>query len=193
MPTEERHNKKRLFVAIELPQGLREYFHNIILDMSNKNQEIRATAQDNIHLTLKFLGNTNISSIPKIIRAINSVSESFPEFSFNTGGRIKAFPGLKSARVIFIPVEKGSEKIIQFYDKLEDSLSKIKINKENRKFIPHLTVARIRNMIDLSEEINDINIVTQKNIECKHVTLFESVLKRSGSEYKILEKFKLKC
>ncbi len=193
MLKEERDNQKRLFIAIEFPQKLRQYFYNIIISMSNKNHEIRAIVPDNIHLTLKFLGNTNISRISKIARAISSVSASFPKFSFNTGDRIEAFPGLKSARIIFVPVEEGSEKIIQFYGKLEDSLSKVKIRKEPRKFIPHLTVARIRNMIDLREEINNIDIAPQKNIECTHLTLFESVLKQSGSEYKVLEEFKLKC
>ena len=48
-------------------------------------------------------------------------------------------------------------------------------------------------MIDLKEEINNIDIAPQKNIECTHLTLFESVLKQSGSEYKVLEEFKLKC
>jgi len=193
MQKEERDNQKRLFIAIELPQKLRQYFYNIVLSMSNKNHEIRAIVPDNIHLTLKFLGNTNISRISKIARAISSVSVSFPKFSFNTGDRMAAFPGLKSARIIFVPVEEGSEKIIQFYGKLEDSLSKIKIRREQRKFIPHLTVARIRSMVDLREEINNIDISPQKNIECTHLTLFESVLKRSGSEYKVLEEFKLKC
>jgi len=193
MLKEEKGNQKRLFIAIGLPLKIRQYFYNIIISMSNKNHEIRAIIPDNIHLTLKFLGNTNISKISKIARAMSSVSASFPKFSFDTGDRIEAFPGLKSARIIFIPVEEGSEKIIQFYDKLEDSLSKIKIRKEPRRFIPHLTVARIRNMIDLREEINNINIASQNNIECNQLTLFESVLKRSGSEYKILEEFKLKC
>ena len=193
MLKEERDNQKRLFIAIEIPQKLRQYFCNIVTGMGNKNHEVRAIVQDNIHLTLKFLGYTNISRIPKIARAINSVAADFPKFSFNTGGRIEAFPGLKSARIIFVPVEEGSEKIIQFYDKLEDSLSKVKIRKEPRKFIPHLTVARIKNKIDLRKEIDNIDVIPQKNIECTHLTLFESVLKQSGSEYKVLEEFKLKC
>ena len=193
MLKEERDSQKRLFIAIELPQKFRQYFYNIIISMSNKNHEIRAIVPDNIHLTLKFLGNTNISRIPKIARAISSVAASFIKFSFNTGNRIEAFPGLKTARMLFVPVEEGSEKITQFYGKLEDSLSKAKIRKEPRKFIPHLTVARIRNMIDLREEINNIDVAPQKNIECTHLTLFESVLKQSGSEYKVLEEFKLKC
>jgi RNA 2',3'-cyclic 3'-phosphodiesterase len=188
-----RDNQKRLFIAIEIPQNLRQYFHSVVATMSNKNHEIRAIVQDNIHLTLKFLGSTNISRISKIANSISSVSADTQKFSFNTGGRIEAFPGLKSARIIFVPVEEGSEKIMQFYDKLEDSLSKIKIRKEPRKFIPHLTVARIRNMIDLREEINNTSIMPQKNIECTHITLFESILKKSGAEYKVLEEFKLKC
>ncbi len=193
MLKKEKGNQKRLFIAIELPLKIRQYFYNIITIMSNKNHGIRAIVPDNIHLTLKFLGNTNISKISKISLAINTVSEDFLKFSFNTGGRIEAFPRLKSARIIFVPVEEGSEKIIQFYDKLEDSLSKIKIRKEPRKFIPHLTVARIKNMIDLREKIENIDMAPQKNIECTHLTLFESVLKRSGSEYKVVEEFKLKC
>ncbi|MCL4418458.1 MAG: RNA 2',3'-cyclic phosphodiesterase, partial [Actinobacteria bacterium] len=181
MPEQKEDSQKRLFIAIEIPQKLRQYFYNTIIGISNKNHEIRAIVPDNIHLTLKFLDYTNVSRIPKIVRAINSVSASFPEFSFSTGDRIKAFPDLKSARIIFVPVEEGNEKIIQFYDKLEDSLNKIKIRKEPRKFIPHLTVARIRNMIDLSEEMENIGIAPQKNVKCAHITLFESVLKKSGS------------
>lgn len=193
MLKEESDNQKRLFIAIEIPRKLRQYFYDIIIDMSNKNHGIRAIAKDNIHLTLKFLGSTNVSKISKIASSISSESAIFPKFNFSIGGRIEAFPQLKSARIMFVPVEEGSEKIIRFYDKLEDSLSKIKISKESRKFIPHLTVARIRNAMDLREEINNINIAPQKNIECTHITLFESILKRSGAEYKVLEEFKLKC
>jgi len=193
MPKEERDNKKRLFIAIELPQNLRVYFYNIISRMSDDNHGIKAVIPDNIHLTLKFLGSTSIGGVSKIAKAVNSVSAVFSKFNFDTGNRMGAFPGLKSARIIFVPIEEGSEKIIRIYDKLEDSLSKIKIEKETRKFMPHLTIARIRNMIDLREKINSISITPQKEIECTHLTLFESVLKRSGAEYKVLEEFKLKC
>jgi RNA 2',3'-cyclic 3'-phosphodiesterase len=193
MLNEESENQKRLFIAIEIPGKLKQYLYDIVTDMSIKNRGIRAIAKENIHLTLKFLGNTDVNKISKIARLISSESAVFPKFSFSTGARIEAFPQLKSARIIFIPVEEGSEKIIHFYDKLEDSLSKIKIVKDDRKFIPHLTVARIRNAIDLREEINNINIKPQKNIECTHITLFESILKKSGAEYKVLEEFKLKC
>ena len=105
----------------------------------------------NIHVTLRFLG--NINKIGKIEDAVKITAGSFKRFRYRITGRVNAFPNLRSARVVFLEIGDGDLQISEIYNLLENNLSKIKIRKEGRKFISHITIARIRGKKNTEESV----------------------------------------
>ena len=85
-------DSKRLFIAITLPEDLRFLLFESIKNLAEKDFAIRPVLPEYIHLTLKFLGSTNISMLNEIEGAISDTTEVFECFSFSVGNKIAAFP-----------------------------------------------------------------------------------------------------
>jgi RNA 2',3'-cyclic 3'-phosphodiesterase len=186
---------KRLFIAITLPADLRILFFDSIKDLAGQDLAIRPVAPDCIHLTLKFLGSTDILMLREIMAAISDTVEAIDSFNFTLGTTIGSFPGsISSARILFVPVEDTSGQITKVFNSLENNLAKIKIKKEERKFIPHITIARIRENLNAgsADLLKKISLNFAGSIVCSKITLFESRLKPTGVDYIILEEFALK-
>jgi len=190
---EDRKNfKKRLFIAINIPESIKNNIYDFTTALLKEEKYIKIVSAPNIHITLKFLGNININKIKKIEKAINNTADVFKKFEYQIMGKINAFPNLKSARVVFLEVGYGSKQISEIYNELENNLSKIKIRKEKRKFFTHITIARIKNKKNIEWLINNHKIDTADQLSCSSITLFESQLKPHGAEYTIINEFGLK-
>jgi 2'-5' RNA ligase len=188
-------DSKRLFIAITLPADLRVLLFESIKGLARQDFAIRPVAPECIHLTLKFLGSTDISRLREIMSAISDTAESIDSFSFTPGTIIGSFPDkISSARILFLPVEDNAGHIADVFKVLEDNLAKIKIKKDERKFVPHITIARIRENlnIDTAVSVKKISLNYVGSIVCSKITLFESRLKPTGADYIIIEEFALK-
>jgi len=183
---------KRLFVAIDIPEHIKKYLYETTDSLFSKDKEIRKIPYSNVHITLKFLGNVNLNKIEKIKNATKETANNFCCFDYKIVSDLGAFPSFRSARIIFAEIKNGSDKIIEIYDKLEDNFSKIKIRKEKRKFIPHITIARIKRSKNIENLVENIKLDLADTIKCCKLALFESRLKPSGAEYIIIEEFSLK-
>lgn len=181
--------QKRLFIAIDLPHDAKKYLYDTALNLNKIDKDIRAIPPESIHITLKFLGDTDISKIEKIAEAMKNAAGDFQRFNYEIGKSLEAFPVAESARIIFVPIMEGSDKIAVIYKNLENNLSKIKIPKENRKFISHITIARIRNKKNISEILEDIELDYKNQHKCTKITLFESRLKPGGQNILLLVKW----
>ena len=127
--------------------------------------------------------------------AISDTAEAFGSFSFTLGTIIGSFPAyISSARILFVPVEDTAGQIANVFNSLENNLAKIKIKKDERKFIPHITIARIRENLNTgtADLIKKVSFNFKGSIVCSKITLFESRLKPSGADYIILKEFALK-
>jgi len=186
----------RLFIAIQVPRKCREHIYEKLLPLSepsgDKYAAVKRIPPDNIHITLKFLGSTNAAKIDKIKNAISQTADSVKKFYYTIGEFPGAFPSLKAARIVYVPIVQGSEQISEIFSLIEDNLSKIKIRKEQRKFLVHITVARLKDMTDITGKISGINTGFYEPVPCSHIALYESILKPAGAEYNIIEEFELK-
>ena len=184
--------KKRLFVAVDIPEVVKDNIYNLATEMLPEDRYIRIVPAPNIHITLKFLGGININKTGKIEEAIRITADLFEKFKYEISGRINAFPDTGNARVVFLEVDKGGEQICKIYNELENNLSKIKIEREKRKFSPHITIARLKNRKNIKELIAGQKKFLNITLNCIEITLFESRLKPDGAEYIIINKFNLK-
>lgn len=185
-------SEKRLFIAIDIPDFMKDDIYDFTAALLGEGRHIKLVSAPNIHITLKFLGNTNIDKVEKIKKAIETTADRFGRFKYEISGKINAFPSLANARIVFLEIGSGGERISEIYDELENNLSRIKIRKEKRDFSPHITIARIRNKNNMEQFIDRHKMSPASLLECSDITLFESQLKPHGAEYIILGKFSLK-
>ncbi len=181
--------KKRLFVAIDLPPEAKEIIYKTSNKFLEAKKNIRQVKSDNIHITLKFLGNVKKEYLPSLTTELNSCAKKTEAFKFRIKNRIDAFPNIRKASIIFVGVEEGGRKIEKIFTDIEPGLKQINISKEKRRFVPHATLARVKQKTDISELEKDIVFRKLPEVSCDRITLFESRLKPSGAEYYILEEF----
>lgn len=185
------NKEKRIFIGIGITDNIKKEIFDFTLKLLEGEEKIRIIPSPNIHLTMKFLGNTRIQKIDKIKKAIRNTADSFKQFEYEITGEVGAFPNPRNARIVFLKIGNGADVFLRIYELFEDNLSKIKIRKEKRKFSPHLTIARVKGSKDLESLFKEIK-GDLYDLKCPGITLFESKLKSTGAEYTILEEFSLK-
>jgi RNA 2',3'-cyclic 3'-phosphodiesterase len=184
--------KKRLFIAIDIPGDIKKKIWSFSNDVLGSEKYIRLVPASNIHVTLKFLGNIDIKRDEEIKEAIEAAAGRFKKFDYEISGKINAFPEPENSRVLFLEINMGSDMISKIYYKLEDNLSSIGLDKERRKFSPHITIARVKSKKNLRQLINESGDFLPEMLECSELTLFESKLSPSGARYIIIDSYSLR-
>jgi len=148
----------------------------------------------NIHLTLKFLGDIGANQIESINSVLQGVAESHSSFDMNLTG-IGVFPELRRPRVIWIGITRGAEQAIQLAEAVSNSLQPLGFQPEKRGFTPHLTLARIRNPVNLqnvSSKFTQYDNLDIPTLKVDEIVFIRSQLHPQGSIYTPLKKFALK-
>ncbi len=135
----------RVFCAIELPEPARELLAQHIASLRRAVPDARASwsRPENIHLTLKFLGEVQITRVKSFNDAVGRVGNAFAPFTLGIG-EPGSFPPHGAPRVMWIGVRDFSGKLADLHARLEDESEKVGFEKETRSFHPHLTLARFR-------------------------------------------------
>ena len=186
----------RTFIAFEIEDRVKDAIEDIKEKIKITNSiKGKWISKENTHLTLKFLGDTQLQKIDKIKECIRTSLNSTNLFNCvlkNTG----TFPPSKFPRIVWAGIEKEEERITECVDGLENSLLKLHFKKEKRNFKSHITICRIKQVIDPQlfkssmEEIN--NTFAPIDFKIDKVTLFESKLTPQGPIYTSLFNFSLK-
>lgn len=127
----------RLFVAIDIPDDIRM----LICGMGSSLPGARAVPTEQLHLTLKFIGDVENSMLSDINEALSTVLHAPFQMCLKKVGH---FPPRGMPRVLWIGVEPTLE-VTHLRNKVERALFQIGIPRENRKFSPHVTLARLKN------------------------------------------------
>jgi 2'-5' RNA ligase len=135
----------RVFVAIELPASTRQRLKDHIDRLRHALPDARASwsREENLHLTLKFLGDTPVSQIEILSQATKRAASSALPFEMILKG-CGAFPPRGQPRVLWIGIEDISGELIKLQQALEDECAAAGFAREARPFHPHLTIARLR-------------------------------------------------
>lgn len=156
-------------------------------------EPVKWVDENNLHLTLKFLGDTTLHQVDDLKAILKKISARNPAFSFRLKG-LAFFKNKGMPRVLFIGIEEG-EAIQQLAAEINLQLFALGFEKENRPFSPHLTLARIkflknkRNFYNAIDKYRDTDI---QSIAIHEIILYQSILKPTGPIYKPLEIFRLK-
>ena len=126
----------RLFVAIDLPEQVK----NSIREICSGLPEARWVDVNQLHLTLRFIGDADDSLFAAIKESLAGVSES--AFSLTLQG-VGCFPPKKTPRVLWVGINRN-DTLIRLASEVEQRLVGIGLQPERRSFSPHITIARFR-------------------------------------------------
>jgi len=147
---------------------------------------LKPVERENIHLTLKFLGNVPTPRLSEVKSSLQQLI--FPLFTAEIKGA-GAFPNLNHMNVIWVGVEEGWSQVEQIYEQVEKLLSVLGFRRENRPFSPHITIARVRSGRKRDEIANFLRHLGDESfgtITVDKVRLKQSILSSSGPKYSTL-------
>lgn len=180
----------RLFVALKIPDEIIDTVFNYCHDASENPSGYRWESKDKVHLTLKFIGEVKEELLPAIVEELEFVKNySFFDCTISKFG---FFFRDNQAKILWCNVDTD-DSIISLMKELNKRLEKYDIEIEKRKFKRHLTLLRIKDKV--SEKF--IKRFTEYSFNpikfnANEITLIQSVLKPSGSEYNVLKIYELK-
>lgn len=183
----------RLFIAVELPSSIQSKLAEKIEIFKNPKDKITWVQPQNIHLTLKFLGDVSEEKVAQIKDAISSASLLFKPNACIIKG-FGVFPDTRNPRVFWAGITDGADEIKGIAKELENRLEKMGFPAEKRDFVPHLTLGRIKFIKDakyfdgLLENHKDDLIA---DAVVRNILLVKSTLTQGGSIYTIIQKSEL--
>ena len=133
----------RLFIAIDLSPEFKQELARLQSELKKSNADVKWVEPENVHLTLKFLGEVTKEYADKVKKVLDSVASQFKSFEISLSG-IGAFPKLDYPRVVWVGIAKGKDQAKKISEKLDEELSKLGFAKEEREFAAHLTIGRVR-------------------------------------------------
>ncbi len=175
----------RTFIAIDLS----EENQNKLALIQDKLKEcptcVRWVKPENIHLTLKFLGDISQNKIQKIIKLIPGIYKDAAPFAFDIT-HLGAFPKISRPNIIWVGIENNADKLRGLADKLEHGLVSLGFAKKPKKFSPHITIGRVKNFKGVKkfiEAIESIQIDPPLLQDDITISLYQSTLTSQGPVY----------
>ena len=173
---------KRLFIAIDIAVNhlfLENYA--IVRKTSTKLDRINWIEPENMHITLKFLGETEEERIPEIEKKLHKIVQSGSSFQF-TLDRIGAFGSRYQPRIIWLGSSKVIPEIQVLHGKIEKEMRILGFKSGFGNFVTHLTLARIHKIDDKKyfwKSIEQYGNLFEQTVEVNEIILFESILTKT--------------
>src|SRR3989344_718565 len=171
---------RRLFLAIVISEEVKNNLKLIYNLLKATGADLNLVSLENLHFTLKFLGDVDKENIPDIVEKISSIKQRPFKVKVQSMG---FFPSLEKINVVWVGTE--SEELISLMKKINIDLDEIRKN-EFKEEIPHLTIARVKSGKN-REKLKEL-IVNHKNdvfgeMAVDRIILFESKLTPQGPIY----------
>ena len=175
----------RAFIAIELPEKVQESLQQVQKRFQAHRFKVRWVKTENIHLTLKFLGNIRVDVVEEIRQAISEEVENRGPFNLQARG-VGVFPGVKRPKVLWAGLTGDIGQLVSLQQTIDGRLVGVGFTREKRKYKGHLTLGRIKGRINSRQLVNamgEIGDFESDPFTVNRVVLFQSRLKADGAEY----------
>ncbi len=185
----------RCFVALEVDEHCRKNLWDAIVKIREVAGEQKWVKPENLHLTLKFIGNLNKRQLPAVCEGLKSVCEQTAPFVMEVGG-IGSFPSKGRPKIVFASVSEASGELQKLGEWVDEELAgRADVKRERRAFVPHITLCRVKGKstcptaVGLSKALGE-NYFGSVSVD--EMVLMQSSLRASGPQYSVLERFQLK-
>ena len=175
----------RAFIAIDLPESVRSFLSEAQEALKSYRFGVKWVRPQNIHLTLKFLGDTATADTDKIAEAMTLAAMNCPIVSLTAKG-IGVFPNVRRPRVIWAGLNGQVQTLANLQQTLNAHLANLGFATDTRAFKSHLTLGRVKGKIALDKMIAAIDNLKEfesESFETREVILFKSELRPSGAVY----------
>jgi len=188
----------RCFIAVELPEEIKKGLKNLQAQLKSGGQfPAKWVDPYSTHLTLKFLGNVAEDRLGEITKAMEEASRGLFPFNLEVKG-LGVFPNPRRVQVAWVGVSGEVEKLANLQRRLETKLVPLGFAPENRRFTPHLTLARLHDRASADERQRFGQLIADSEFETGYswpvttVNLMRSQLTREGAVYSRISSVELK-
>lgn len=175
----------RLFVAIPLPEGVKQRLTNL----QQPVEGIRWQASQQYHLTLRFIGEADRETTQAIREQLKNIQT--PPFNLD----LKApgyFPENRQPKILWVGLEE-EPLLMKLQEKVEQTCRNVGLKPDKREFKPHITLGRVKGASkrDVLSFINQHKQFRMNNIQVSEFILYSSRLHPDGAIHKPLERYSL--
>ncbi len=177
--------KFRAFISADIEPN--DSLVSVLRELASTRADLKIVRPDLLHVTLKFLGDTEEELVEGILSRMKAASGSIRPFRIRLCG-MGAFPSLSNIRVVWVGIEDGIL-LGEIADKLDSSLKELGFEKDRKGFVPHLTLARARS----GRNVGAVQELLRKNAASDYgvylvdrIRLKKSVLSPHGPTYSVV-------
>ena len=187
----------RVFVAVDLREEARRELGKLIQKLSAKRWMVRWEKSEKLHLTLFFVGWTQEDRASRVVGAVKEGVKGIVPFSIRLG-YMGVFPDYVQPRVVWLGIKGDQQELVKLRKQVAEALVAQGFSDEKRGWVPHLTIGRVENAArfrakkELGRQLQKLESYEFREYSfVDRVTVYQSVLKPSGSEYQKLSQISL--
>ncbi len=177
--------KIRLFIAIDLPEMVKDALLGAVAQMGRQlpNRAVRWVKPEQMHLTLRFLGDTAVTQLPDLQNQLTQLTTQYPSFRLHLNG-VGAFPNRKRPRVVWVGLGGDVAQLQTMQAELEERMVALGWSREKRPFSPHVTLGRVKDARQVQALDWGVDLA-RLDFAVTAVQLVQSELRPSGAVYTV--------
>lgn len=181
----------RTFIALEIPKNVLDFVLDLIKMNIKSFNKIKWENENKLHITLKFIGDFDESNVEKLSNDLVVLFNKFSKLDLQLD-KFGFFNKDDFPKILWLGI-KENENLNILMQNIDELTFHYGIEREKRKFKPHLTLLRIKSL-EFIDELNTLKEIKFDNVNfiADKIHLFKSELLKTGSIYKSLKEFQLK-
>lgn len=199
MPDQISPEPLRLFIAIPLPEEIKIALENVQRELRHAapKEGLRWTTRDQLHLTLRFLGNVQTQHVDALTQALRSASETYSALELRSQG-LGAFPNRGAPRVLWAAIEDKTKQLPSLQAAIQSATLVFTNEKPEERFAGHITLARVKRIKPSEAKVLAAALGARGSRvfgewTAREVHLLRSELSAQGAKHTILSIFILGC
>lgn len=181
----------RTFIALKLKEETRGALSSLVSCLKKEIGRVSWVNTDNLHLTLKFLGEVPENRLEEIKRALSLIAVESVPFGYSVES-LGCFPNVRNPRVIWAGLHGNLTALNDLQLQIDKSMDWLGFERERRGFKPHITLGRVKGVLNsdfLEEQINDFHGEFFGEEWVESICLIKSDLRPGGAQYTVLKEF----
>ncbi len=186
---------KRLFLAIPIKTTDNDFIPllNGLRSQLAHEKRINWVKPNNIHLTLKFIGDTRQDEVSKIIEGVGEMLKRHKSFTMDFN-RTGIFGSRYAPRVLWLGMQNTPQELIDLEEDTLTTFDELGFLRDRQNFVPHITLGRIKDLCEKQYFQKIVAGIEQKSYisqEVNEIILYQSILRPEGAVYREIKKFRI--
>ena len=176
----------RTFISVDIP--LTDVIDEVLGEM-RRADNVRPVPKEQIHLTLKFLGDQDEKKIERLCSSLRDSLHGTEPFDIRVEG-VGAFPDIRHPKVVWLGV-KDPKPLIELANKVDSAVKAMKLKSDDKRFSPHITIGMVNGRADLDDFFGRYKGTSFCTCRCDHIDVMKSVLTPKGAIHSVVERIEL--